>query len=309
MHDNARQAHGRQHGRNISVTELGRMVIADYRANQRKTSVRVREAYAHLIPYFGETPASEVGFMSQGYIAHRLEAGAAPATVRLELMQLGKGLTLAVRAGFLDYRPAIAVPKVRNVRQASITEDRIDSLLAYLPGDVRDVVEMAYLTGWRRSEILNLTWSNVDERAQVIRLQAGSTKNGEGRVLPYGSFLRLETLLRRRRKKTLEMETVFGGKIPHVFHRNGRQIRRYSRSWQTACRRAGLDGSLFHDLRRVAVTNMVRAGVPVRTAMAISGHKTRSIFDRYSIMDEGDIREGVARYAERLAGSRPRIGL
>jgi integrase len=101
------------------------------------------------------------------------------------------------------------------------------------------------------------------------------------------------------RRYTEEAQQRTGQIIPWVFHHEGTPIKGFRKSWETAVNKAGLPGRIFHDFRRSAVRNLIRAGVPAKIAMQLTGHKTRSIFERYNITEEGeDLANAVARLAE-----------
>jgi integrase len=133
----------------------------------------------------------------------------------------------------------------------------------------------------------------VDWTGGLVRLEPGTTKNRDGRAFPIIPELR--TLLERRLELTRRCERAQGRVIQHVFHRSGRPIVTMAKSWKTACRKAGVPGRLL--LRRGAVRNLERAGVPRSVAMKMTGHRTESIYRRYAIVAEADLREAGLKLA------------
>ncbi|MBI2680027.1 MAG: tyrosine-type recombinase/integrase [Candidatus Solibacter usitatus] len=88
-----------------------------------------------------------------------------------------------------------------------------------------------------------------------------------------------------------------------VFHDGtGERLKTFYKAWASGCERAKLDGQLFHDLRRSAVRNMIRAGIPEKLAMELSGHRTRHVFDRYNISTDKDLSDAGEKLAQYLAG-------
>ena len=291
----------------VSFEDLAAMVVQDYVVNERKSLDRCKRSIAHLRDYFGTSMAPDITpDRVDAYICARLAAKAKPATIRLDLAALGRMFTLGERAGKVPHRPRFASIEVRNTRSGFFEERELRAVLAQLPDHLRGVVEFAHLTGWRKGEVLGLEWRQVDFNAGVVRLEPGSTKNDEGRSFPFAALPALESLLRALRARTSALERERGQMIPWVFHRSGKPIRSFHAAWRAACERADVAGRLVHDLRRTAVRNLERAGVPRSWAMKLTGHKTESVYRRYAIVSEADLAEGVRRLAALSGPPEPR---
>jgi integrase len=185
------------------------------------------------------------------------------------------------RQGFFDYGEFVAFRKA-------------------LPEYFQPVITFAYYTGWRKQEILKLRWNQVDLNARTVRLEAGTTKNGKGRLVKLNGEL-LETIEAQwGRRKVAEIPGESPTLIcPFVFHRDGKPIRDFRKAWDKARTETGLTTKMLHDFRRTAVRDMVRDGTPETVAMSISGHQTRSVFDRYNITSEDDLEEAARKMSKR----------
>lgn len=148
-------------------------------------------------------------------------------------------------------------------------------------------------------------WAKVDFRNGMVRLEPGTTKNGQGRMFPFGVHPQLKALLLGQRDLTKEWQREHDQVVPWVFWRAGQRLGDHRDTWTRACRQAGLPGRLVHDLRRTAVRNLERAAIPRSTAMRITGHLTESVYRRYAISSDADMVEAVRKLAATQPASLP----
>ncbi len=284
----------------VTFADLIGLIEADYRAQGRKSLPALQYRLKRLKAAFGSTRPVDITYKAlSAFVEKRTREGAAAATVRYEIVAMGRMFSLAIKAGVLSSKPTMPTVKVRNARKGFFEDAELARVLEHLPEHLRSLIEFISITGLRIGEAKSLTWAQVDVEACVIKLEPGTTKNDEGRTWPFLEHPRLATLMMSLVERTLDSQRRRGTIIPYVFHFEGKAIGEFKNSWKMACKKAGLPGKLVHDLRRTAVRNLIRAGVSEHIAMRLSGHKTRAVLDRYNIVDTADLREAVQKLGRR----------
>jgi integrase len=279
--------------------QLAEGFCRDYRINQKKSLVRAERSVNHLKGFFEGMKVTGITTpLIQQYVEERIKEGAANATINRELAALKRMLNLGANQTppSVDRVPHIPMLRENNARKGFFEHGDFIKLREVLPEHLRGFMTFACKTGWRLSEITGLTWDKVDLKHGVVRLDPGDAKNNEPRTIVVDS--ELQEVLNRQWK----IRGKSGSILSFVFlnEKGTDQVKRFDKSWKTACKNAQIGKRLFHDFRRSAVRNMVRAGVPERVAMTISGHKTRSVFERYNIVNEEDLRHAAQKQADYL---------
>ena len=189
------------------------------------------------------------------FIAARQEAEISNAEINRELAVLRRAFNLAIQAGRLLTKPHFPMLKERNTRTGFLERDQIDRICAALEatetaddgrktaGELANVVRFAYATGWRTaSEVLPLEWRHVDWTGRCVRLDPGTTKNGEGRSFPFTADI--EKVLKDQLAIHETLKTA-GKVVPFVFHRDGERIKYFRAAWANACKEAGCPARSF----------------------------------------------------------------
>jgi integrase len=275
----------------VTFDHLSDSLNADYKLRGLRSARAIKARIGHLKSFFSDYRAREITTERiRAYQVARREAKASPATVNRETSALARMFRLAVKSGQLFAAPAFPERLQESTpRQGFFERHEYLAVREHLTADYADVLDFAYYSGWRRREITDLTWAEVDLAGRVLRLSPDRSKTRTGRVLPLSGPM-LVVIQRRVAARRLDCLLVF--------HRDGESMVDWRKAWEKACKAAGVPGKRLHDCRRTAARNLVRARVPERVAMQLTGHKTRSVFDRYNIVAEDDLRKGVDQLAE-----------
>jgi integrase len=241
--------------------------------------------WRHLLAFFGSRKADMLSSEDiRGYTEFRRKEKASNATINRELAVMSSGYTIAYNETPRRVAQKFSFSRLAEPRgrQGFIEQKQYLALSAGCKElFMRTMLALSYTFGFRKGELLSLKVSDVDLMAGTVRLR--TSKNGEPRQI----------------NLTAETRNLLAGCIAGksaddaVFTRGSEPVLYFGQAWDTIAAAAGCPGLLFHDLRRSAVRNMVRAGIPEVVCMRVSGHKTRAVFDRYNIVSEKDLADAA----------------
>jgi len=222
--------------------------------------------------------------------------------------------------GKLQRLPVLHKLKEADPRAGFFGPEQYTAIRRHLEPDLQLATDIDYTYGWRtQSEVLTREWRHVDLKAGILRLDAGETKNREGRVVYLTPALLMA--FTEQRARVHDFEKRLGRIVPYCFpHLHGakqqsvglrhvavlgERRKDFRGAWRTACTKAGIADRYRHDFRRTAVRNLERSGVSRSIAMKLTGHKTEAVYRRYAIVSDQDLKEASAKL---IAGAQERQG-
>jgi integrase len=244
----------------------------------------------------------------------RRERSVSPYTLDVEMIIVRAMINAAFDADKVDGRVLKVFRKVDSLattedktRKRAVSIEEYKKLLAVAPAYLRAMLSIAILTGMRHSEIRLLQWSYIDRKRNMISLPGAITKNKRPRMIPLTQPVRevLDGLPRHLHGYVI---TYKGKPLTGLAGVKG--------SMKTACKDAEIaygkkmtDGIVFHDLRRSAKTNMVKAGVNKIYRDLILGHSLQGM-DKNYIAEAGledELRASMETYSAWVVGQLDKV--
>ena len=291
----------------IPYDELAADLVAYYETTGKRRLEEVEDRLVYLNAFFRGRRAVSIGpALVTAYVVARkaqptqFKTPPANRTINLELGLLKRMFRLAYKHGKLLRVPPIEMLQDAAPREGFFEEHQYQAVRRLLPEDLQVAIAIMHTYGWRKSEVVTLERRQLDVKAGTLRLEPGTTKNREGRLVYLTPQLAAQLAAQVERIRGLERK--LGRIVPALFprmtgRRAGEPRRGFRRRWLTACKDAGVPGRLLHDFRRTAVRNLERRGVARSVAMKLTGHKTESVYRRYAIVSDADLREATRRLA------------
>jgi len=282
----ARRNRLRPRVKRVKFEEFQAIYQRDHSMEHKRSWKTDRSCLRSLCEFFDDFYLDEITSQHVArYKSRRLSTGVRQSTVNRDLAILWKMLNLAVEWNYLEDGQ---VPKIRmfserdNIKERILTADEESRLFDASAEHLRPVLRVALHAGLRRGEILNLTWRQVDLKARMIRVE--HTKSRRVRHVPVNDVLMDE--FERLKRTSGQSERVF------LFH----NVRT---AFEGACRRAGIEGLRFHDLRHTFATRLVERGVDLITVKELLGHSSVTVTERYTHSFKEQKRAAVDALSER----------
>lgn len=288
----------------LKYSDLLADFLSEQLRNNRKDARNVAlKVDKHLVPFFEfrfvSNSSGGVALVVSEYVQKRKRYGASNETINRGLAWIRRTFNLALENGKVQFAVKIKALKEVPPRSDFYEQEELEEVLGFMDSDTAPIPVFANWCGWRKSEVLNLQFANIDFRANEIRINPGGSKNDQPRMIIMTKAIR-EMMQTQKRKA----ESSPNPECPWVWHRNGEKIKSFREMWDTARTNAdakrveqGLEPAFmqktFHALRRSASRNMELAGIPDRVIMAVMGHKTRTMFDRYRQVPRKDLQDAA----------------
>jgi integrase len=308
--------------KNVTIGSLIDAQVKRLELHGARSIASIRSYSKPILATFGAVKVSALTKASvERFQADQKKAGRAHSTINHSVSLLKQ----SVRDYMSEHKlPAVVFPEKLSerdsVREGFYSDSDTERLIKALPEDLQDFVRFASITGWRKGAVASLRWEAVDREAGVLYLSGKKSKNGSGNTMSLDVEDLGAIIERRSAARAISMPDGTTLISPLVFHR-GPGIRRhkggaqpvmdFDKAYKTACEAVGIKygrlngGRTLHCFRRTAARNLRNQSIPESVCMAITGHKTRSMFDRYAIVNSEDIRDAMLKVQTRRKRATP----